>query len=52
MLGVESLLAKFIAPTRPHPRVNSQWANKLVMPVLGPFDRSRDLVADAKRRIG
>jgi len=44
MLGLEVRLAKELAPTRPHPRVNGELANRLAMPVLGPADRCRDLV--------
>lgn len=44
MLGLEVRLAKELAPTRPHPKVSGELANKLAMPVLGPFDRCRDLI--------
>lgn len=44
MLGLEVKLARELAPTRPHPRVNGELANRLAMPVLGPADRCRDLV--------
>ena len=44
MLGLEVRLAKELAPTRPHPRVNGELANRLAMPVLGPADRCRDLI--------
>ena len=44
-LTAEICLARELAPTRPHPRVNGELANKLAMPVLGPADRVRDLVA-------
>ena len=44
MLGLEVRLARELAPTRPHPRVNGELANRLAMPVLGPADRCRDLV--------
>jgi hemerythrin superfamily protein len=50
MLGLEVRLAKELAPTRPHPRVNGELANRLAMPVLGPADRFRDLVR--RRRAG
>jgi hypothetical protein len=50
MLGLEVKLAKELAPTRPHPRVNGELANRLAMPVLGPADRVRDLVG--RRRGG
>jgi Hemerythrin HHE cation binding domain len=43
LLGLEVRLAKELAPTRPHPSVNGELANKLAMPVLGPIDRGRDL---------
>ncbi len=45
VLGAEIWLARELAPTRPHPRVNGELANKLAMPVLGPADRVRDLAA-------
>lgn len=51
MLGTESLLTQLLAPTRPHPRVNTQLANKMVAPVLGPVDRGRDLARAAVRRV-
>ena len=44
MLGLEVKLAKELAPTRPHPKVNGDLANRLAMPVLGPADRCRDLL--------
>jgi hemerythrin superfamily protein len=44
MLGLEVRLAKELAPTRPHPRVNGELANRLAMPVFGPADRCRDLI--------
>jgi hypothetical protein len=44
VLGLEVRLAKELAPTRPHPRVNGELANRLAMPLLGPADRCRDLV--------
>lgn len=46
MLGLEVRLARELAPTRPHPRVNGALANRLAMPVLGPADRLRDLVSE------
>ena len=42
-LVTEIYLARELAPTRPHPRVTSQLANKLAMPILGPADRFRDV---------
>ena len=36
-------LAKELAPTRPHPRVNRELANRLARLVLGPAGRCRDL---------
>lgn len=42
MLGLESRLTQALAPTHPHPRVNSQLANKLAAPLAGPLDRGRD----------
>jgi hemerythrin superfamily protein len=44
ILGIEVLLAKELAPTRPHPKVNGELANKLAMPVFGPADRIRDMI--------
>jgi hypothetical protein len=44
LLGLEVRLAKEVAPTRPHPKVNGELANRLAMPVLGPADRVRDLL--------
>lgn len=44
LLGLEVRLARELAPTRPHPRVNGELANRLALPVLGPADRCRDLV--------
>ena len=45
MLGAEVYLARELAPTRPHPRVNGELRNKLAMPVFGPADRIRDAAA-------
>ncbi len=39
--------AEAIAPTHPHPSVNSATANNLVGPVVSVFDRTRDLVRKA-----
>ncbi len=44
-LAAEIYLARGLAPTRPHPRVNGELANKLAMPVLGPADRIRDVAS-------
>lgn len=44
VLGLEVYLARDLAPTRPHPRINGEVANKLAMPVLGPADRLSDAV--------
>lgn len=43
-LGLESKVTEALAPTRPHPAVNTQLANKMAAPLAGPLDRSRDLV--------
>lgn len=43
-LGLESKVTQAVAPTHPHPWVNTQLANKLTAPVAGPLDRGRDLV--------
>lgn len=50
-LAAEICLARELAPTRPHPRVNGELANKVAMPVLGPADRFRDVAARAHRFI-
>lgn len=44
VLAAEVYLARELAPTRPHPRVNGELGNKLAMPVFGPADRIGDLV--------
>ncbi|MEV6740319.1 hemerythrin domain-containing protein [Streptomyces sp. NPDC051104] len=44
MLGAEVKLTQAYAPTRPHRWVNTEAANKLVAPVLGPLDRTLDAV--------
>jgi len=44
MLGLEVKLARELAPTRPHPGINTSMANRLAMSVLGPADRARDLL--------
>jgi hypothetical protein len=51
-LAAEIYLARELAPTRPHPRVNGELANKLAMPVLGPADRLRDVVTQSRRFMG
>jgi hypothetical protein len=51
-LAAEIYLARELAPTRPHPRVNGELANKLAMPVFGPADRFRDLATRLCRFIG
>jgi hypothetical protein len=53
VLAAEVYLARELAPTRPHPRVNGELWNKLAMPVFGPADRIRDVAArmrDSRRR--
>lgn len=52
ILAAEICLARELAPTRPHPRVNGELANKLAMPVLGPADRLRDVLTRMRRFIG
>lgn len=42
VLATEVRLTQALAPTRPHPWVNTELANKLTAPVLGPLDRLRD----------
>ena len=42
--------AEALAPTRPHPGVESALANLLLGPPLAVFDRARDLVRDKIRR--
>ncbi len=49
-LGAESTLTQAVAPTHPHPAVNTQLANKLAAPIAGPLDRGRDLVMGLIRR--
>jgi hypothetical protein len=43
VLGQEVRLARYLAPTRPHPHVNGMLANRIAVPVFGPVDRCRDL---------
>jgi len=50
-LGFESKLTQALAPTHPHPTVNTQLANKMAAPLAGPIDRSRDLVQRLFRRL-
>ncbi len=45
VLAAEVYLARELAPTRPHPRVNGELGTKLAMPVFGPADRIRDVAA-------
>lgn len=45
VLAAEVYMARELAPTRPHPRVNGELGNKLAMPVFGPVDRIRDVAA-------
>lgn len=57
VLAAEVRLARELAPTRPHPKVNGELANKLAMPVFGPADRLRDLASQLsgsgnRRRLG
>lgn len=47
-LAAEIYLARELAPTRPHPRVNGELANKAAMPVLGPADRLRDILGRSR----
>jgi hemerythrin superfamily protein len=51
MLGAESKITQAVAPTRPHPRVNSQLLNKLATPAVGPLDRGLDKVQALVRRV-
>jgi hypothetical protein len=44
LLAFEVRITQAVAPTRPHPAVNNELANKLAAPVLGPLDRGRDLI--------
>lgn len=39
--------AEAVAPTRPHPGVESATANTVAGPLLSLFDRTRDLVRKA-----
>jgi hemerythrin superfamily protein len=50
VLRLESKLTQALGPTRPHPAVNTQLANKAAAPVAGPLDRVRDAVAALLRR--
>lgn len=50
MLSAEAKVTQAIAPTRPHPQVNSQLLNKLLTPIAGPLDRMRDLLVAPSRR--
>lgn len=50
-LGLESKLTQAVAPTHPHPAVNTQLANKMAAPLAGPIDRSRDLLHRLLRAI-
>jgi hypothetical protein len=52
VLGQEVRLARYLAPTRPHPRINGMLGNRIAMPVFGPADRCRDLAARWPRRSG
>jgi len=52
VLGQEVRLAKYLAPTRPHPCVNGMLANRIAMLVFGPIDRCRDLADRWPRRSG
>jgi hypothetical protein len=42
--------AEAVAPTRPHPGVESATANLLLGPPAAIMDRARDLIRDALRR--
>ncbi|MBC2869678.1 hemerythrin domain-containing protein [Streptomyces mexicanus] len=50
LLGAEVRMTQAYAPTRPHRWVNDEATNKLAAPLLGPFDRARDLARQAARR--
>ncbi|GHD97072.1 hemerythrin domain-containing protein [Streptomyces naganishii] len=50
LLGAEVRLTQAYAPTRPHRWVNNEVANKLAAPLLGPFDRARDMLQHAVHR--
>jgi hypothetical protein len=50
MLGLEVRITQAVAPTRPHPAVSNELANKLAAPVFGPLDRGRDLLLRATSR--
>lgn len=49
-LRLESKLTQALAPTHPHPMVNTQLANKMAAPLAGPLDRSRDVLHRLIRR--
>ena len=52
LLGVEVRVTQAMAPTRPHRMVNNEVANKLATPLLGPLDRTLDLIAAVRRGHG
>lgn len=43
-LAWEARVTQAVGPTRPHPLVNTELANKLAAPLAGPLDRLRDAV--------
>ena len=49
-MGVAVRVAEVMAPTHPHPEVNSLAANLMAGPMLALVDRTRDLVRDAVQR--
>lgn len=46
-MGEVAKLAEAVAPTRPHPGVESQAANLIVGPFAAMLDRARDVIASA-----
>jgi hypothetical protein len=52
VLGQEVRLARYLAPTRPHPRVNGMLGNRIAMLAFGPADRCRDFAERWSRRNG
>ncbi|MUL75021.1 hemerythrin domain-containing protein [Mycolicibacterium sp. CBMA 226] len=47
LMGQVAKLAQAVAPTRPHPGVESQAANLIVGPFAAMLDRARDVISSA-----
>ena len=52
LLSWEVRATQAMAPTRPHPMVNNEVANKLATPLFGPLDRMLDRVTAMRRDHG